>query len=173
MKPKVPLLLSAAFLVMGIGSAAAGPCTGRIDEISKLMASRDAGSGPTSTGSSQMGQGGAATSTSAIQASPAGSPGVAATPREVPKAGEAPKTEATAAMNAATQNRATSPSDVRAQTQGQPTSSQVAQGAKSINSDSMKQAMAALDRARTFDREGKEADCMSAAQEAGQLSGSK
>jgi hypothetical protein len=37
----------------------------------------------------------------------------------------------------------------------------------------MRQAMAALDQARTFDREGKEADCMSAVQQADRLSGMK
>jgi hypothetical protein len=175
MKPNILLFVSAVSLAMGIHSAAAGPCTGRIDEITKLMASRDAGSGPTSTGTSQIGQGGAVTSTGATQpqGSPDDSSGASATPREVPKAGETPKTEATPAMNTAVQDRATSPSDVRAQTQGQPTSSQVAQGATPSNPDRMKQAMAALDRARAFDREGKETDCMGAVQEAGQLSGTR
>ncbi|WP_154660872.1 hypothetical protein [Microvirga lotononidis] len=89
---------------------------------------------------------------------------------QVPKAGELPKTEATPAMNAVTQGRATSPADTRAQTQGQPTSAQVAQGAGNASgSDNVRQAMAALDRARTFDRDGKETDCMSAVQEADRL----
>jgi hypothetical protein len=73
-------------------------------------------------------------------------------------------------MNTAAQGRATSPSDARAQTQGQPTSAQIAQGEKASGPDTMRQAMAALDRARAFDREGKEADCMSAVQEADRLS---
>jgi hypothetical protein len=76
-------------------------------------------------------------------------------------------------MNAATQGRATSPADARAQTQGQPTSAQVAQGERSSGPDGMRQAMTSLERARTLDREGKEADCMSAVQEAGRLSGTK
>jgi len=76
-------------------------------------------------------------------------------------------------MNAATQGRATSPADARAQTQGQPTSAQVAQGERSPGADSMRQAMTALERARALDREGKEADCMSAVQDAGQLSGAR
>jgi hypothetical protein len=37
----------------------------------------------------------------------------------------------------------------------------------------MRQAMAALDQARAFDREGKEANCMSAVQQANQLSSMK
>jgi hypothetical protein len=175
MKTSKLLFLGTISLLASVGTVAAGPCTTRIDEVSKLLASRDAGSGPTATGSAQMGQGGSVTSTGTIpsQDSPSGSPAASATPREVPKAGETAKTEATPAMNAVTQGRATSPSDVRAQTQGQPTSAQVAQGQAFSDPDRMKQAMAALDRARTFDREGKEADCMSALQDAGQLSGTK
>jgi hypothetical protein len=155
-----------AFLLIGVvsfgasvGTAWAGPCTGRIDDISKQMASRDAGSGPTTPGGSQTAQEGTVSSTGAIQ---------------VPKAGETPETAATPAMNTVTQGRATSPSDARAQTQGQPTSAQVAQGAGSASgTDNMRQAMAALDRARTFDRDSKEADCMSAVQEAARLFGAK
>jgi hypothetical protein len=154
------------FIVVGVislgasvGPAWAGPCTGRIDTVSKQMASRDAGSGPINQSGSQAMQGGAENSTGAIQ---------------VPKAGETPKTEATPAMNAVTQGRATSPADARAQTQGLPTSAQVAQGAGNASgSDNVRQAMAALDRARTLDREGKEADCMSAVQEADRLFGPK
>jgi hypothetical protein len=127
------------------------------------MTSRDAGSGPTTAGAAAD-QGGTVSSTGSLQAAP----------REVPKAGEAPKTGVTPAMNAMTENRATSPADVRAQIQGQPTTSQVAEGDGSMKqTDSMQRAMAALDRARALDREGKEAECMSNVQEAGQLSGMK
>lgn len=173
MRTNTFLLVSVFALVASAGAAVAGPCTGRIDEVSKQLASRDAGSGPTSSGGSQTAQGGAVTSTGTIQGqgSATSSSGPTATPREVPKAGEAAETQATPAMNTATQGRATSPSDVRAQTQGQPTSAQIAQGEKASGPDHMRQAMAALDRARAFDREGKEADCMNAIREADQLSG--
>ena len=159
MKTNTYLFVGVFSLAASAGVAVAGPCTGRIDDLSKQLASRDAGSGPTNPGASQATQGGPVNTTGAIQ---------------VPKAGETPKTEATPAMNAVTQGRATSPSDARAQTQGQPTSAQVAQGTgTAAGADNMRQAMAALDKARAFDREGKEADCMSAAQEAGRLSGMK
>lgn len=174
MRTNTFLIVSVASLLVSSG-VVAGPCTDRIDTFSKQLASRDAGSGPTSTGSAQMGQGGAASSTGTIQGqgSAAGAPGAAATPRQVPKAGAVPETQATPAMNEATQGRAASPADARAQTQGQPTSAQVAQGEKASDPDRMRQAMAALDRARAFDREGKETECMSSIQEATQLSGIK
>jgi hypothetical protein len=158
MRTKTFLLMGVISLVTSVATAWAGSCTGRIDAVSKQMASHDAGSGPIHPGGAQAGQGGNVSSTGAIQ---------------VPKAGETPKTEATPAMNAVTQGRATSPADARAQTQGQPTSAQVAQGAETAASDNVRQAMASLDRARTFDREGKEADCMSAVQEADRLFGMK
>jgi hypothetical protein len=159
MRTNTFLIVSVVSLVASAGTAAAGPCTSRIDDISKQLASRDAGSGPTNPGGSQTAQGGAVNTTGTIQ---------------VPKAGETPGTAATPAMNTLTQGRATSPSDARAQTQGQPTSAQVAQGAgAATGADNMRQAMAALDQARAFDREGKEADCMSAVQQADRLSGTR
>jgi hypothetical protein len=36
-----------ALLVLPVGAAAAGPCTTEIDSLTKLMAARDAGAGPT------------------------------------------------------------------------------------------------------------------------------
>jgi hypothetical protein len=36
-----------ALLVLPVGPAAAGPCTTEIDSLTKLMAARDAGAGPT------------------------------------------------------------------------------------------------------------------------------
>lgn len=168
MNTNIFLMAGVVSLTVGIGTAAAGPCTGRIDEITKQLASRDADSGPTNTAASQSQQSGGVASTGSI---PSQNSAPAATPRQVPQAGQTAETEATPAMNAATQGRAASPSDVRAQTQGQPTSAQVAQGGGSQGSDNMRQAMVALEKARAFDREGKEADCMSAVQEADKLSG--
>ncbi len=172
MRANTFLLVSVIALAASAGAAAAGPCTGRIDAVSKQLASRDAGSGPTGSGGSQTAQGGAVSSTGTIQGqgSATAASGPTASPRQVPKAGEAAETQATPAMNTAAQGRATSPSDARAQTQGQPTSAQIAQGEKASGPDTMRQAMAALDRARAFDREGKEADCMSAIEEADRLS---
>ena len=48
MKPAL-MLASCAFLALQIGTAAAGPCTGEIESVSKILAAKDAGSGPTAT----------------------------------------------------------------------------------------------------------------------------
>src|SRR5262245_44797688 len=47
MKTTTLLFGAGALLVLPIGAAAAGPCTSEIDSVAKLMASRDAGAGPT------------------------------------------------------------------------------------------------------------------------------
>ena len=43
----VSLLAGACALVLPLGTAAAGPCTTEIENLTKLLASRDAGAGPT------------------------------------------------------------------------------------------------------------------------------
>ena len=48
MKPAL-MLASCTFLALQIGTAAAGPCTGEIESLSKILAAKDAGSGPTAT----------------------------------------------------------------------------------------------------------------------------
>lgn len=182
-----------ALMALSIASAHAGPCTAEIEGLTKTMASRDAGSGPTS------GAGGSHTTAS--------------------QAGQHPPTTT---MSQATQGGAASPEDVRRQTAGQPTASQQGSAASTGSAhpptatmnqatqgsaapatpgqhpptaamtqatqgqtapdnvgrqagmgDASLQATAALDRARDFDKQGKEADCMQAVQQAKQLSGAK
>jgi len=144
----------------------AGPCTDQIHDVQKIIASTDAGSGPTmKTGSTNT----IGTPPAVSGAANAGS-AVPATPREVPPAGVAPKTEATAAMNAATQNIATSPQDARSQTQGQPTASQVASGA-APKQDRLKEADGLLVRARAADQAGDASGCTNAVSELRKLLG--
>jgi hypothetical protein len=42
------LILGCALLVPSVGCAQAGPCTNEIDSLTKTLAARDAGAGPTS-----------------------------------------------------------------------------------------------------------------------------
>jgi hypothetical protein len=181
------VLGSCAALVLGVAAANAGPCTTEIESLSKTLASRDAGQGPT--------------------------PGAAATTGTNAPAGQHPPT---ATMSQQTQGVATSPQDVRQQNAGQPPAAQqgATTGAAGTGGEhpptaamdtqvqgqtppstgghpptaAMSQAMppqaaphgsvantvdasAALERARTLDRQGKEADCMSAVAEARRLFG--
>ena len=47
MKTITLLLGACAIVALPLGAAAAGPCTAEIENLTKLLASRDAGSGPT------------------------------------------------------------------------------------------------------------------------------
>jgi len=77
----------------------------------------------------------------------------------------------TSIMKQQTEGKATSPEDVRRQTAGQPTAAQ--QGGAATKPDAPMQASSALDRARMFDQQGKEAECMTAVGEAKQLAGQR
>lgn len=190
MTAKAIVLGSCALFALTVTAAQAGPCSTEIDNLSKTLASKDAGSGPTP---------GAAGSTSSSMA-----PG-----------GQHPPTTA---MSQAAQGSATSPEDVRRQTAGQPTAAQQAgsqqpgssgqaqhpptaamsqaaggqgagvsgqhpptaatgqatqsQAARGENVGSTgaspADASAALAQARMLDQQGKEAECMQAVQQAKQ-----
>ena len=99
---KTFFLAGIAILAFGLGSATAGPCTTEIEALSKTLASRDAGSGPT-PGASGEASGGSHT---------------AATPSEHPP---------TAVLGEEMKGKAASPEDLRRQTQGQPTAAQQAE----------------------------------------------
>lgn len=193
MNAKAMILGSCAVLTIGIAGAQAGPCAGEIEALSKTLAAKDAGSGPTS-----------------------GTSGAAAT--ATPQAGQHPPTSS---MSQATQGSAASPEDVRRQTAGQPTAAQ--QGAaqhagppaQHPPTAAMSQAMggqgvgmggqhpptaatgqatqsqaaasenvgragatsmdasATLAHARMLDQQGKEAECMQAVQQAKQQAGAR
>jgi hypothetical protein len=186
MKTTMFLFGTCALLIGPIASAAAGPCTTEIDSLSKLMASRDAGAGPTAgaagTTSGQhpptaaMGAADpstAASSSAAQSAKPQHPPTAAMNeatqgggPSAQPGGAEHPPT---AAMNQATQGGAASPQDVQSQNRGGPTAAQQAEGARRPASDQLASAQAALEQARNFDRAGQEAQCMDAIARAKQL----
>jgi hypothetical protein len=189
MKPTMFLLGTCAVAILLTGTARAGPCTTEIDAMSKLMASRDAGAGPT-TGAADRpaGQhpptaimGGADPSTAgSAAAAQSGRPQHPPTGRmgeAMPGGTQSPPADATAReqhpptgrVGQATQGGAASPQDVQSQTRGGPTAAQQAEGARRPAADKLASAQAALDRAREHDRSGKEAECMAAINEAKQL----
>jgi hypothetical protein len=141
---KGSIIGSSVLLLLSIAPANAGPCTDAINSLSKVVASRDAGSGPTV---------GAASSQSTTAQSQAGS-----TQQHPP----------TAIIGKETEGRAASPQDVQRQTAGQPTAAerpqQPAAGATAAE---------ALNRARMLDQQGNETECMAAVQQAKQLLGSR
>jgi hypothetical protein len=142
---KTFFLAGIAILAFGLGTATAGPCTTEIEALSKTLASRDAGSGPTS-GASGEASGGSHT---------------AATPSEHPP---------TAVLGQEMKGKAASPEDVRRQTQGQPTAAEKAEtGRAAAESGGMTDASTALERARALDQQGKEAECMASVRQAKQL----
>jgi hypothetical protein len=150
MKATGSILGSCALFVVQCGPTAAGPCTTKIDGLTKVLSAKDAGSGP------------AANSTASQSTS---------------SSGERAQHPPTAAMSEATKGKATSAADVRRQTAGQPTAAEQTGTTGSATqhaggtSNTMEAGMA-LDRARALDEQGKEAECMQAVQEATRLSGS-
>jgi hypothetical protein len=96
MKTKTFILASVALFTLGVSAAMAGPCTTEIDGLTKTLAAKDAGAGPTPGASGQ-------------------------TPSAANPSNQHPPT---AAMSQATQGQATSSEDVRRQTAGQPTAAQ-------------------------------------------------
>lgn len=191
MKTTAFILGSCALLALPIASAAAGQCTAEIDKLSKVLTAHDAGSGPTpGSPGSNMGQhpptiamnqadpGGAA-SAAAAQSDKPQHPPTAVMNRETtgmspPSGGDEAKQEhpPTAAMNQATQGSAASAQDVQRQNLGQPTAAQEVQG-QIVESHSMAAAMTNLERARFFDQQGKEEECLSALGMAKLLSGAR
>jgi hypothetical protein len=118
-----------------MSTAAAGPCTTEIENVTKLMAARDAGAGPTTGAGGAAGQ------------QPADRPA------------QHPPTEI---IGRQTQGKAASPQDVQSQTRGGPTAAEQAQGAQRPAAEAIASAQAALVEARNHDRAGKEAECMDA-----------
>jgi hypothetical protein len=189
MKRSTFLLGACALLIVPMGSAVAGPCTTEIDSLTKLMAARDAGAGPTAGAAGTTGgqhpptatmgaadPSTAASSTAAQSAKPQHPPTAAMS--EATQGGGAPAQPGstagaqhppTAAMSQATQGGAASPQDVQSQSRGGPTAAQQAEGARRPASDQLASAQAALEQARSYDRAGQEASCMDAIARAKQL----
>jgi hypothetical protein len=135
-----PLLASVLLGVLFVGSANAGPCANEIANLTKSLATKDAGSGPTP---------GAQASANQRSSNPSDQ--------------HPPNT----AMREQTEGKATSPEDVRRQNTGQPTVAQP--GAANTTPDNTTGKGDALKRARMLDAQGKEAECMQAIREAKQL----
>lgn len=137
MKTRV-LLASSALLVLTVASAAAGPCTDQINDLTKTLSSKDAGSGTTPGA-------GSGTTTASGQ-----------------KAEHPP----TSRIGKVVEGTATSPEDARRQTQGKPTVAEQGGNVRQGGSNDPEAAKAALDRARGFDATGDESQCMASVREA-------
>ena len=182
MKSSTFLFGTCVLLILPMGAAVAGPCTTEIDSLTKLMASRDAGAGPTAgAAGSTSGQHPPTATMGAADPSTAASSSAAqsARPQHPPTAAMNEATQGggtsaqpggtagaqhppTATMNQATQGGAASPQDVQSQNRGGPTAAQQAEGARRPASDQLASAQAALAEARSYDRAGQEAQCMDA-----------
>jgi len=127
------------------GAALAGPCTVEIEQLTKIMATKDAGSGPTS-----------------------GATGATSAQNQRSQAQHPPA----AIMNQQTENKAVSPEDVRRQTEGRPTSSQEATKSPGGNQGNQAEASASLAKAKELDAAGREAECLQAVKTAKSLAGS-
>ena len=145
MKSKTLILATVALFALGVASANAGQCGTEIDSLTKAIAAKDAGSGPTS---------GAAGGTRTAANPPSQHP-------------------PTSVMRQETEGKATSPEDVRRQTTGQPPAAQQGTTGSTATAGAPAQASSALERARMLDQQGKEAECMAAVREAKQLTGAR
>ena len=144
MKMKAFILANIALFSLGVSSAAAETCSSEIDNLTKILAAKDAGSGST------------------VGATGGGTPSTASPSGQHPP---------TSIMRQQTVGRATSPEDVRRQTEGQPTADQQPASGTAAKTESPSQASSSLDRARTLDKLGKETECMEAIRDAKQLLG--
>jgi hypothetical protein len=180
-----------ALLVFRTELAVAGPCTAEIENLTKLLASRDAGAGPTAgpvgttTGqhppTSAMGAADPSTAASAAAAESAKPqhPPTAAMNQATQGGGTSPPAGGavreqhppTAAMSGATQGGAASPQDVQSQTRGGPTAAQQAEGARRPAAEKLAAAQDALEQARNFDRNGQQSECMDAIERAKRFAG--
>jgi hypothetical protein len=186
------LLAGCALLALPAAQAGAGQCGNELESMSRIMAAHDAGAGPTSgapgstTGMGQQPPTAAMTqadtsteaSRAAEQSDKTQHPPTARMNRETTGSTmptyEVEKPEPhppTAAMNQATSGAASS-QDVQRQTQGQPTAAQ--QPGKQIDfSHTLASAMASLEQARQFDRQGAETECLRALGEAKLMLGTR
>jgi hypothetical protein len=90
-------------------------------------------------------------------------------PSQAGEAASQPQHPPTGRMGQATPGGAASPQDVQSQTRGEPTTTQRGEGARRPEAEKLASAQAALERAREFDRNGRESECMSAIAEAKQF----
>jgi hypothetical protein len=192
MKTTALMFGTCILVTLPMATAEAGQCTAEIENVTKLLASRDAGSGPTAGGAASptVGQhppsavmGAADPSTAASSAAaesgrPQHPPTATMNEATRGKGQSAPAATRpreqhppTAAMGQATQGGAASSQDVQSQNRGGPTAAQQAEGARRPASENLGAAQAALNEARGFDQSGNESACMDAIQKAKRLGG--
>lgn len=175
MKRTAILLGSVVMLALPAGGANAGPCTTEIENFSKTVAMKDAGSGPTPGANAGVSQSPSAAGQHPPTAAMSQAVKGAASPEDVRRQTAGQPTDAqsattgagaqhppTAAMSAATQSQAapaTAAQHPPTAAMNEATKSQTAPQAGSSNSAS---ASTALESARAFDKQGREADCMAA-----------
>jgi hypothetical protein len=187
MKTNALILASVALFALGVNYATAGPCTNEIDNLVKVLAAKDAGSGPSPGAAAgthsppprsdqhpptaTMGQAASGTATSAedVRRQTAGQPTAAEQAIGAPAAQHPP----TATMGQATQSQ-TAPvtagqhPPTAAMSEASPTQAAPSPSASAGNTG---EASLALNRARALDQQGKEAECMEAVRQARQLAG--
>jgi hypothetical protein len=176
---------SVVLLALGVGTATAGPCTGEIDNLTKLLASKDAGSGPTSGGAggahpSAAGQhaptaamsqatGGGAASPEDVRRQTAGQPPAA----QQGTSGSAGQHPPTAAMTEATKGQAAPTTAGHPPTAAMSQATQAQTAPRAASGDDPNDATAVLAQARSADAQGQEAQCMEAVQRVKRLVGSQ
>src|SRR5829696_9393511 len=186
MKTNAFILVNIAVCALGVSSVAAGPCTTEIDNLVKVLASKDAGSGPTPgasggthstaetsahppTAAMSEAAKGTATSAEDVRRQTAGQP----TAGQQGSGGPAAQHPPTAAMSQATQSQTapvTSGEHPPTAAMSEATRTQAAPTASNLSTNTG-EASAALNRARMLDQQGKEAECMEAVRQAKQLGG--
>ena len=187
MKTNAFILVNIAVCALGMSSVAAGPCTSEIDNLLKVLASKDAGSGPTPGASggthstvetsahpptAAMSQAAKETATSAedVRRQTAGQP----TAGQQGSGGPAAQHPPTAAMSQATQSQTapvTSGQHPPTAVMSEATRSQAAPSPSAAVGNTS-EASLMLNRARTLDQQGKEAECMEAVRQTRLLAGS-
>jgi hypothetical protein len=185
MKTNALKFVGVAVFALGTASASAGPCTTEIDSLVRILSAKDAGSGPTPgaggtqpalppsaqhppTASMNQAASGTATSPQDVRGQTAGQASVSQGARDAPAQrpptavmGQA--TESQRAPVAADQHPPTAAMSEATRTQGAASSSASGQNTS--------EASHALNRARMFDQQGREAECMEAVRQARQLAG--
>jgi len=184
MNVRAILFGSVALLAFGAGTATAGPCTGEIDNLTKLLVSKDAGSGPTSgegaasarstaagqhapTTAMSQGTGGGAASAEDVRRQTAGQPPAA----QQPTTGSAGQHPPTATMNEATQGQAAPTTAGHPPTAAMSQATQGQTAPRATSGGDPNDATALLARARSADAQGQEAQCMEAVQQVKRLTG--
>jgi hypothetical protein len=175
------VFILAACVLLPAASAGAGQCTSEIDNLAKQLASRDAGSGPTAgVPASSIGQHPPTSATSEADRSGAASARAAQSdkPQHPPTA--VMNREATGSagtIGSGQPSTATAPASGAPETKEQPTPSATMNrggaDARSVEHTAPTQGMgsvsAELERARMFDQQGKEEECLRIIGQAKQL----